>query len=199
MTELCEKFEFKQYNSSMYNAPTNGLAKAFNKTLGNWHERIGEALWAYRTTFRTPTQATPYSLVYGMEAVLPLERQIPSLQIVIQEGLTGEENAKLILQELEALDEKRLEAQQRLECYEARLSDAFNKRVKPRSFQVGDLVLAVRRPIITTHHTGNNFTLKWDGPYVVQEVYTNGAYKLIDNDGVRIDPINGKFLKRFYA
>uniref|UniRef100_A0A7N2L0M9 RNA-directed DNA polymerase n=1 Tax=Quercus lobata TaxID=97700 RepID=A0A7N2L0M9_QUELO len=129
MTELCEKFEFKQYNSSMYNAPANGLAEAFNKTLGSllkkvvsktkrdWHERIGEALWAYRTTFRTPTQATPYSLVYGVEAVLPLERQIPSLRIAIQEGLTGEENAKLRLQELEALDEKRLEAQQRLECY----------------------------------------------------------------------------------
>ena len=57
-----------------------------------------------------PTQATPYSLVYGVEAVLSLEHQIPSLQIAIQEGLTGEENAKLRLQELEALDEKRLEA-----------------------------------------------------------------------------------------
>ena len=56
MTELCEKFEFKQYNSSMYNAPANGLAKVFNKTLGSllkkvvsktkrdWHERLGEAL-----------------------------------------------------------------------------------------------------------------------------------------------------------
>ena len=204
MIELCEKFKFKQYNFSMYNAPENGLVEAFNKTLGSllkkvvsktkrdWHERIGEVLWAYRTTFRTPTQATPYSLVYGVEAVLPLESQIPSLRIAIQEVLTEEENVKLRLQELEVLDEKRLEAQQRLECYQAHLSSAFNKRVKPRSFQVGDLVLAVRRPIITTHHTGNNFTSKWDGPYVVQEVYTNGAYKLIDNDGVRISPINGK-------
>ena len=59
MAELCEKFEFKQYNSFMYNAPANGLAKAFNKILGSllknvvsktkrdWHERIGETLWAY--------------------------------------------------------------------------------------------------------------------------------------------------------
>ncbi|KAL4627192.1 hypothetical protein ACB092_05G150300 [Castanea dentata] len=43
------------------------------------------------------------------------------------------------------------------------------------------------------------FTSKWDGPYVVQEIYTNEAYKLIDQEGVRIGPINGKFLKRFYA
>ena len=134
-----------------------------------------------------------------MEAVLPLEHQIPSLRIAIQEGLTREENAKLRLQELEALDEKRLEAQQCLECYQARLSSAFNKRVKPQSFQVGDLVLAVRRPIISTHCTSNKFTSKWDGLYVVQEVYTNGAYKLIDNDGVRISPINRKFLECFYA
>ncbi|CAL2271126.1 unnamed protein product [Prunus armeniaca] len=67
MDKLCEDFGFKQRNSSMYNAPTNGLAEAFNKTLCNllkkvvgrtkkdWHERINEALWAYRTTYRTPT------------------------------------------------------------------------------------------------------------------------------------------------
>uniref|UniRef100_A0A2N9ILM6 Uncharacterized protein n=1 Tax=Fagus sylvatica TaxID=28930 RepID=A0A2N9ILM6_FAGSY len=161
------------------------ISKGMERSKRDWHERIGEALWAYRTTYRTPTQATPYSLVYGVEAVLPLERQIPSLRIAIQEGLTNEENARLRLEELEALDEKRLEAQQHLECYQARLSRAFNKKVKPRSFQQGDLVLAVRRPINTLHKIGNKFTSKWDGPYVVQEVYTNGAYKIVDKDGIR--------------
>ena len=131
----------------MYHAPANGLAEAFNKTLCNllkkvigrtkrdWHERISEALWAYETTHKTPTQATPYSLIYGVEAVLPLESQIPSLRMAIQEGVTDEEKAKLRLQELEALDERRLEAQQHLECYQARLSKAFNIKVHPRSFQ----------------------------------------------------------------
>ncbi|XP_074297455.1 uncharacterized protein LOC141628182 [Silene latifolia] len=155
----------------MYNASANSLAEAFNKTLCNllrkvvakskrdWHERIGEALWAYRTTYKTRTQATPYALVYGVEAVLPLELQIPSLRIAIQEGLTNDENDKLRLAELEALDEKRLEAQQKLQCYQARLSRAFNKK----------------------------------------EVYTNDAYKIVDEDGVRVGPINGKFLKRCYS
>ncbi|XP_071917015.1 uncharacterized protein [Coffea arabica] len=124
MNKFCEKFHFKQYNSSMYYTATNGLIEAFNKTLYNllkkivdkskrdWHFRIGEALWAYRTTFRTPTQATPYTLVYGVEAVLPLECQIPSLRIAIQKGLSEEDNVRLHLEELEALDEKRLETQQ---------------------------------------------------------------------------------------
>ncbi|KAL0298025.1 UNVERIFIED_CONTAM: hypothetical protein Scaly_3076000 [Sesamum calycinum] len=124
--KLCQKFDFEQRISSMYYAAANGLAEAFNKTLCNllkkvvakskrdWHERIGEALWAYRSTVRTPTQATPDALVYGVETVIPLEQQIPSLRIAIQEGLTEEENARIRLEELEALDEKRLEAQQRL-------------------------------------------------------------------------------------
>ncbi|KAA0039305.1 uncharacterized protein E6C27_scaffold64G001000 [Cucumis melo var. makuwa] len=152
--KLCEKFKIKQYKSSMYNATANGLVEVFNKTLYNlikkiiskskrdWQERIGEALWAYRTTHRTPMGVTPYSLVYGVEVVLPLEREIPSLRMAVQEGLTTEDNVKLRLQELEALDEKRLEAQQALECYQTRMSKAFDKHVKPRSFQVGDLVLA---------------------------------------------------------
>ncbi|XP_070050665.1 uncharacterized protein [Nicotiana tomentosiformis] len=127
----------------MYYVAANGLVEAFNKTLCNllknviskfkrdWHERIEEVLWEYKTTYRSPTQATPYSLVYGVEAVLPLERQIPSLQLDIQEELIDVENARLRLEELESLDEKRLEAQQSLECYQARLSRSFNKKGAP--------------------------------------------------------------------
>ncbi|KAL0308140.1 UNVERIFIED_CONTAM: hypothetical protein Sangu_2992600 [Sesamum angustifolium] len=64
--------------------------KVVAKSKRDLHERIGEALWAYRITIRTPTQATPYALVYGVETVLPLEQQIRSLRIAIQEGLTEE-------------------------------------------------------------------------------------------------------------
>ncbi|TYK15311.1 uncharacterized protein E5676_scaffold1706G00190 [Cucumis melo var. makuwa] len=126
----------------IYRYAVNDLAEAFNKTLCNllkkivskskrdWQERIGEALWAYRTTHRTPTGVTPYSLVYSVEVILPLEREISSLRMAVQEELTTEDNVKLRLQELEALDEKRLEAQQALECYQARMSKAFDKHVK---------------------------------------------------------------------
>ena len=116
VTALCKKLKFAQRKSSMYNAPANGLAEAFNKTLCNllskvvaklkrdWHERLGDALWAYKTTHKTSTQSTPFALVYGVEVVLPLELQIPSLRIAIQEGLTVDENHKLRLAKLEALD-----------------------------------------------------------------------------------------------
>ena len=170
-----------------------------SKSRRDWDERLGECLWAYRTTVRTPTRATPFSLVYGCEAVLPLEIQIPSLRVAIATGLTDEEKHERRLQELEALDDKRLQAQQQIELYQARISKAYNKKVKERIFKKGDLVLANRRPMVMTHKTKGKFNPKWEGPFVVETVYSNGAYRLINKKGDRLMmPINGKFLKQYY-
>jgi len=49
-----------------------------------------------------------------------------------------------------------------------------------------------------TQRTGSKFTPKWEGPYVVCLVYSNAAYKIVEAEGVRVGPINGKFLKRYY-
>jgi len=73
-----------------------------------------------------------------------------------------------------------------------------NKNICARSFQVGDQVLALKRPIIVTHKTGSKFASKWEGPYIVCEVYSNGTYKIVDGQGVQVGPISGKFLKRYY-
>jgi len=48
----------------------------------DWHEMLPFALHGYRTSVRTSTGATPYSLVYGMEAVLPFEVEVPSQRII---------------------------------------------------------------------------------------------------------------------
>ena len=97
--------------------------------------------------------------------------------------ITKEEKHRLWLQELEALDDKRLQAQQQIELHQARITSAFNKKVKERTFKKGDLVLAVRRPMVMTHKTKGKFQLKWEGPFVVESVYSNGAYRLITPDG----------------
>lgn len=211
MVALCEKYNIQHAFSASYNPTANGQAEAFNKVLCNilkkmvsgnkrdWHERLPEALWAYRTTVRTATGCTPYNLIYGSEAVLPLEIQLPSLRIATL--LTNpDENAQIRLAELEALDEKRLAVQQRLEIYQAQVAGAFNKKVKFRSFKVGDLVLTVRRPIIVTRKSKGKFEPKWEGPYVITRVFSKGAYELSNADGDCIYPcVNGKFIKRFYA
>jgi hypothetical protein len=106
----------------------------------NWHECLLKALWVYRMTARIVTGCTPYNLVYTSEAALLLEGQLPSLGVATQ--LTNpDEIAKIRLAELEALDEKRLTAQQRFEIYQDQVVGASNKKVKLKSFRIGDLVL----------------------------------------------------------
>ena len=61
--------------------------------------------------------------------------QIPSLRVALAAKMTDEDNHRLCLQELEALDEKLLQAQQHIELYQARISKAFNKKVKERIFR----------------------------------------------------------------
>ena len=112
--------------------------------------------------------------------------------------MTNEEKHRLRLQELGALDDKRLQAQQQIELYQAQITRAFNKKVE-RTFKKGDLVLAVRRPMVMTYKTKGRFQHKWEGPFVVESVYSNGAYRLITLDGdMLMMPINGRFLKKYY-
>jgi ribonuclease HI len=212
LEKMCAKFKIKHHFSTGYNPAANGQAEAFNKVLckllkkvvsqnkRNWHEKLLESLWAYRTTTRTATGMTPYSLVYGGEAVLPLEVQIASLRVAIHENLTEDEAAEIRFEELDGLEEKRLHALQKLEAYQARVSRAFDKRLKRRSFKQGDLVLAVIRPMNVTHRMQGKFEPKWEGPYIIKDVYSSGAYRIISPDGEYCPPpVNGKFLKRYYA
>jgi len=95
--------------STAYYPAANGLAEAFNKTIEkllkkfisksqlDWDDKLGENLWAYRITVRTLIKATPFSLVYGYEAVLPPEIQIPSLRVALTMEMTDEEKHRLRL------------------------------------------------------------------------------------------------------
>ncbi|RVW85488.1 hypothetical protein CK203_044106 [Vitis vinifera] len=56
------------------------------ETSQDWSEKFSFALWAYRTSFHTSTGATPYSLVYGMEVVLPIEIEMGSLRVALEQG-----------------------------------------------------------------------------------------------------------------
>ena len=105
----------------------------------------------HRMTIQTPTGNTPFSLVYRYEGVIPLKIQMSSFRVALATKMTEEDNVQLYLQELEALDKKRLQARQCIELYQARISKTFNKKVKERAFQKGDLILAVGRPMVMTH------------------------------------------------
>ena len=84
------------------------IIKILNKTIHEyaekWHEFLPLALWAYRTSQRTTTGYTPFSLVYGSEAVLPTEILVPTARLALQ---NSEEEVMLSrIADLELIDQK---------------------------------------------------------------------------------------------
>ena len=61
------------------------------ETSQDWSEKLPVTLWAYRTYFHTSIGATPYSLVYGMEAVLPVEIEMGSLRVALEQQISEAE------------------------------------------------------------------------------------------------------------
>ncbi|RVW76824.1 hypothetical protein CK203_043069 [Vitis vinifera] len=78
------------------------------ETSRSWSEKLPFALWAYRTSFRTSTGATPYSLVYGMKAMLPVEIEMGSLRVALEQQIPEADWAQARFDQLNLLDERRL-------------------------------------------------------------------------------------------
>ncbi|XP_070035373.1 uncharacterized protein [Nicotiana tomentosiformis] len=106
-----------------------------------WYEKLPFPLLGYRTTVHTSTGATPYLLVYGTEAVIPAEVEIPSLRIIQEAELSDTEWIRSRYKQLALIDEKRMNVVCHGQLYQNRMSRAFNKRVKLRQFAPGQLVL----------------------------------------------------------
>ena len=82
--EFLEGYGIKFLQSTPYYAQSNGQAEASNKIIlnilrkmladnpRNWHNELDHTLWAYRTSKRTPTGTTPFALMFGHDAVLPM-------------------------------------------------------------------------------------------------------------------------------
>jgi hypothetical protein len=96
MSELHAKLCFHHENSSPYYPKVNGQVEAINKVLKtmiecmvgenktSWHLQLFSTFWAYNTTVKTTTGFTPFKLVYGIEVVLPIECEIPSLKLKVE-------------------------------------------------------------------------------------------------------------------
>ena len=96
---LLHRYNIQHHRSSAYRPQTNGAIKAANKnikrtlrkmveTSRDWSKKLPFALWAYCTFFRIFTRATPYSLVYGMEVVLPVETKMGSLRVALEQQIS---------------------------------------------------------------------------------------------------------------
>ncbi|XP_074314509.1 uncharacterized protein LOC141649726 [Silene latifolia] len=140
---ILEKYKIKHHKSSPYRPHTNGAVEAAKKTVTailrkmsdnykEWPEKIPFALWGYRTSIRTATEATLYYLVYGMEAVQPVELEIPSLRILLESQVPKEDWVQARFDSLVMLGKRRLNALYHVQLYQKRIERAFNKKMKPR-------------------------------------------------------------------
>jgi len=181
-------------------AANKNIKKILSKTTENyrdWHDMLPYALMAYRTSIRTSTGATPFSLMYGMEAVLPVEVEVPSLRVLSQSTLDEIEWMQQRHEQLNMIDEKRLQAMCHGQCYQRRVAKAFNRKVRPRHFEVNDLVLRKVLPIIPDPR--GKFIPNYEGPYVIKKILPGGAMILVEMDGSELPrPINADAVKKYF-
>ena len=84
------------------------------------------------------------------------------------------------------------------QLYQRRMARAYNKKVRPRNFEVGQLVL--RRILPHQVEAKGKFSPNWQGPFVVKKVLPNGALYLIDTEGKMAEmAINADTVKRYYV
>ncbi|XP_060202078.1 uncharacterized protein LOC132630519 [Lycium barbarum] len=163
-----------------------------------WHEQLPYALLGYRTTARTSTRATSYLLVYGTETVIPAEVEIPSLRIIQEAELDNIKWVQAWYEQLSLIDKKRIAAVCHSQLYRQRMARSFNKRVRTRLFQIGQMVL--KRIFPHQDEYKGKFAPNWQGPYVVRKVLSGGAVILAEMDGQEWPKsINSDAIKCYYA
>ncbi|GKU94112.1 hypothetical protein SLEP1_g7642 [Rubroshorea leprosula] len=136
--DFCSSYGIKLQFTSVYHPESNGMVESVNKCIlegirprleqhkAKWADELNNVVWAYRTTSRTAT------------AVIPVEIGVPSFRVT---HFDEERNGQLLRENLDQLAEVREEARLRTLVYKQKLANFYNKRVHPRTFKIGDLVL----------------------------------------------------------
>ena len=108
-----------------------------------------------------------------MEAVLPVEIEMGSLRVALEHQISETEWAQSRYDQLNLSDERRLRVADHVQAYQRKMTYAFRKRVKPKKFQKGDLVLKVLSGLINDPR--GKFRPNWNGPYVIRDLTREGA------------------------
>jgi len=96
---------------------------------GGWYDELQPVLWAYRTTPRRSTGETPFLLVYGMEAVVPAELNVPGLRRT-EAPLNEKENSAMLNDSLDTINERRDQALILIQNYQHAIARYYNSKVK---------------------------------------------------------------------
>ena len=162
---------------------------------GVWPDELLGVLWAYKTTVKMPTGETPFKLAYRSEAVIPAEVHMANHRVMKYQD---EENKEQLHLNVDLIDEVWMDAEQRIARYKNLMAKQYDAMVKPRRFNIGDLVLK-RVSLATKNSAHGKLGPNWEGPYRVINYKRQGSYYLEALDGRKLEhPWNVEHLRRYY-
>ncbi|RDX82837.1 Pol polyprotein, partial [Mucuna pruriens] len=180
MTELCEQFKIKHHHSAPYRPKMNRAIEAANK---NIKKMIG------MTYYPTPYLDTEheYELLQGQ----------PPIRVIAEAELEDAEWIQSRQDQLNLIEEKWLTTLCNKQLYQKRIKSTFKKKVRPRSFKEGDLVL--RKILPNAKDLRGKWTPSYEVRYVVKCEFSRGALILANPEGHElIHPVNIDTVKLFY-
>jgi hypothetical protein len=159
----------------------------------NWHKELPLVLWALRTNVSRATRAMPFSLVYGVEVVVPPEVYLESTRVAY---FNPEDQTEAREMDINLLEERRNTAISNVHKYHTVVKKYYNKSVIHREFNIGNLVL--KKDIRTKDK--HKFSTPWKRPFIIVDVVAPGAYVLAEvNGGMLPNTWNADQLRKYYV
>jgi hypothetical protein len=129
---------------------------------------------------------------------MPLEVEIPSLRVLMESELEEAKWVEIRYEQLNMISEKRLAAICHHQLYQNRIARAYDRKVRPREFKEGDLVL--RKILLLPSENHSKWAPNYEGPYVVKKAFSGGALIQTGMDGEDLSraPVNSDSVKKYY-